>query len=228
MKFEKPSLIALDLDGTIYDFSTAQAEAMKQAAEILSSRLGIRQKDWQADFDWARGDVKQRLGQTASSHSRLLYFKTMLEKLGVGGHFDLALQLETSYWNGFLRAMEPAVGAREFLEHCRFLGLPVVLMTDLTLQIQLRKVIQLGFQTFVDGIVSSEEVGHDKPDINFLKYAQQNLDLRTDSTWVIGDDLEKDKALADSMGADFFHVSANERSEYSFKKITFLLRKDSL
>ncbi len=219
MRFSTPSLIALDLDNTLYNYEVANTAGMRSAAEVLNARLGIRQQDWQKEFDWARSDVKRRLGSSASSHSRLLYFKTMLEKLGVGGHFDLFLQLENSYWQSYFRAMAPTSGAKEFLENCRAIGLPVVLMSDLTLQVQLRKVLQLGFLTFIHGAITSEEVGGDKPNQLFIDYAKRNLGLETERIWVVGDDLDKDRLFAQSIGADFFHVSASVRSSFTFEKL---------
>ncbi|MFN4846184.1 MAG: HAD family hydrolase [Rhodoluna sp.] len=225
MKLKSPALIALDMDNTLYEYQHAHEAGMKQVADALFSRLGIRRGDWENHFNWSRDDVKRRLGNNASSHSRLLYFKSMLERLGVGGHFDLALQLENTYWQFFLRAMQPAPGAKEFLEVCRARGLPVVLITDLTLQIQLRKILQLNFLNYIHGVITSEEVGGDKPNPSFIHYARENLGLVTSDTWVVGDDLVKDKSFAQEIQAEFFHVSADGNSKYSFDHLVRFLSK---
>lgn len=223
MTNKAPTLIVLDLDNTLYSYDAANAVAMDHVAMVLASRLGINRGSWQEEFNWARSDVKVRLGASASSHSRLLYFKSMLEKLGVGGHFDLALQLETSYWQNFLRAMSLSSGAMQFLERCRAIGLPVVIASDLTLQVQLRKLLQLNLQTFIHGVVTSEEVGGDKPSPLFMDYIESNLGMDIARTWVIGDDLDKDRLFAQAVGANFFHLAANSGSRYSFAKLTKLL-----
>ncbi len=225
MKLKSPTLIALDMDNTLYEYQHAHEAGMNQVADALFSRLGIRRGDWEEHFNWSRDDVKRRLGNNASSHSRLLYFKSMLERLGVGGHFDLALQLENTYWQFFLRAMQPAPGAKEFLEVCRANGLPVVLITDLTLQIQLRKILQLNLLNFIHSVIASEEVGGDKPNPSFMNYARENLGLVTSDTWVVGDDLAKDKLFAQAIQAEFFHVSADGESKYSFGHLVRFLSK---
>lgn len=214
-----PSLVILDLDDTLYDYATANFAGLTAASEALKSRIGLDSSAFNEQYQIARAKVKERLGGVASSHSRLLYFKTMLEALGIGGHFDLALQLEGTYWRGYLRAMEPTPGSKEFLEVCRQAGLPVVIVTDLTLQVQLRKLIQLGLQHFLYAIVTSEEVGADKPYGAFIKYLTDSLGLDISDTWVIGDDLEKDQGFAASAGANFWHVSASQSSKHSFNAL---------
>ena len=220
MTTSKPSLVILDLDDTLYNYPKANQAGMNQAADLLTSRLGISNDVWLPVFNEARSEVKVRLGNTASAHSRLLYFKTMLEKLGVGGHLDLALQLENNFWQAFIRGMEPTNGSFEFLEACRSIGVPVVVMTDLTLQIQLRKLIYLNLLTYLHAVITSEEVGEDKPSTRFIEYAQGALSLDTRNVWVIGDDNSKDGLLAQACGAEFFHVSGSQSGLESFKAIT--------
>lgn len=210
----------LDLDDTLYNYPKANQAGMNQAADLLTSRLGISNDVWLPVFNEARSEVKVRLGNTASAHSRLLYFKTMLEKLGVGGHLDLALQLENNFWQAFIRGMEPTNGSFEFLEACRSIGVPVVVMTDLTLQIQLRKLIYLNLVTFLHAVIASEEVGEDKPSTRFIEYAQSALRLDVSNVWVIGDDLSKDGLLAESCSGEFFQVSGSQPGLASFKIIT--------
>jgi putative hydrolase of the HAD superfamily len=144
----------------------------------------------------------------------------MLEKLGVGGHLDLALQLENNYWQAFIRGMEPTTGSFEFLEACRSIGVPVVVMTDLTLQIQFKKLIYLNLVTYLHAVIASEEVGADKPSPRFITYAQKSLGLDLSEVWVIGDDPSKDGLLAEACHGEFFLVSASQSGRESFKSIS--------
>lgn len=219
-----PSLIILDLDDTLYDYQKANRAGMEQAASLLKNQLGLASKEWLPLFQEARSEVKERLGETASSHSRLLYFKTLLEKLGVGGQLDLALQLENNFWQSFIRAMSPAHGSIEFLEVCRALGIPAVVMTDLTLQVQIRKLIYLNFLTLIHALITSEETGEDKPSVRFLHYAEKTLGLDTSDVWVIGDDELKDGGLADIARGTFYHVNATMGSRQNFPLLTKKLR----
>lgn len=220
MTIVNPSLVILDLDDTLYNYPRANQAGMDRTGAVMASQLGISKEDWHPIFLEARAEVKERLGGTASAHSRLLYFKTMLQKLGVGGHIDLALQLENNYWQAFIRAMEPTTGSFQFLEACRAIGVPVVVMTDLTLQIQFKKLIYLNLVTYLHAVIASEEVGADKPNPRFITYAQNSLGLNLSKVWVIGDDPSKDGLLAEACHGEFFHVSGSQICRESFRSIS--------
>ena len=165
-------------------------------------------------YSISRDRVKTRLGNLASSHSRLLYFKDLLEQLGLGSRLELAIQLESTYWGAYLRQMVLFPQARRFLQTCRELGVPVVIVSDLTCQIQIRKLAQLDLLYLVDGLVSSEDVGHDKPNGAFLEYFQESFSLPLSDSWVIGNDKERDGGLAKRIpGSQFFLVSKGSLSE---------------
>ena len=51
----------------------------------------------------------------------------------------------------------------EFLDDLRLLGIPMVIVTDLTAQIQFRKIVYFGLDRYFDFVVTSEEAGQDKP-----------------------------------------------------------------
>lgn len=220
MTIKLPTMIALDLDNTLYSYPSSHRDGMAQVASVMQNQLGLSRGAWLPAFESARTQVKERLGETASSHSRLLYFKAMLENLGIGSYLDLALQLESNYWQTFIRSMTLADGSLEFLELCRAKGIPVVVMTDLTLQVQLRKIVYLNLLTLIHAVVTSEEVGQDKPSTYFMKYARETLKVDTREAWVIGDDNLRDGGLAEASGSKFFHVSASERSKHNFTQLS--------
>jgi len=216
--------ILLDLDDCLYDYSTAHKIGLKTALGQLSLRLGIDTKSVEQQYEWSRQQVKSVLGSTASSHSRLLYFKRTLEAFGLGARIDLALELETSYWGAFIRNMMVSEGSVEFLEVAREVGVPVFIVTDLTLQVQIRKLISLEILPYLSGVLSSEEVGLDKPSAGFAEQLTARFEADLTKTWVIGDDLEKDRLLAESIGARFLHVPAVSSRGKFFKAATRELR----
>jgi len=212
----KPDYIGLDLDDTMYSYQPCHEAANLAVTEQASSRLGLSKSKWTQAVSTSRDEVKNSLGSSASSHSRLLYFKLALEKLGLGSHLELALQLETTYWGNFVRAVKPAEGLHELLELTREHGIPVVVLTDLTTSIQIRKLHHLQCLEFITGLVSSEDVGGDKPNPKFITYSQSNLGIGQGHWWIIGDDLEKDGGLAKNIASsEFINLSSK-----NFKRIT--------
>lgn len=190
-----PNYVLLDLDDTIYATKPCHQAGLKAVEQSLGERMGIAPATVSALYRESRKKVKDRLEKTASSHSRLLYLKTMLETLGLGSQFDLAAQLESAYWGNFIRNMQLAPGAMQLLEACRERAKPVFILTDLTAGIQIRKLVTLGIHNLIQCVVTSEDVGEDKPSLGFLSYLQEQASFPGGHGWLLGDD-GKDAAMA--------------------------------
>jgi len=225
----RPAYLVMDLDGTMYDYQSCHDHAIAEARRAIVDRYSVDLSTVRDLITQARLETKQRLMSSASSHSRLLYFKLTLEKLGLASHLDFALQLEATYWGNFLRKMIQAPGLTELLELCREEAIPVFVMTDLTTQIQIRKLTRLAILDYISGLVSSEEVGADKPIGDFFGYTKQHLGLPLGAGWVVGDDTFKDGGLAESSGSAFFLVERQNDGTPSlvslYKKLSNSCRK---
>lgn len=219
-----PQVIAVDLDNTMYAYAPCHQAAMHSVSRELSSRLELSEANWRPAFEESRLRVKARLGQVAFSHSRLSYFKGMLEILGMPNQLDLALQLETLYWGEFIRRIVKADWLDDFLEVARERAIPIVVVTDLTTGIQIRKLHRLGLIDRISALVTSEDTGSDKPSQAIAGYVTSQLGFRAEHWWVVGDDQEKDKGFAASLpSCDFHHVSADGLSSTNFAKLSKLL-----
>lgn len=151
-----------DLDNTLYDYERAHLPAQDALVEFLSSQLKLKPKKVLSGLETARLSVKERLGSTASSHSRLLYISEYLRKLECLSQIELTLSGESIYWNTYLSEMRLFDKAHDFLLMTRSCGYVNALVTDLTTSIQMRKLRYLGLDTAFDLVVTSEEAGGDK------------------------------------------------------------------
>ena len=87
----------------------------------------------------------------------------MLEIMGLGSQVLLALDLEQTYWRTFLSNAILFEGVKELLDDLRLYGIPTAIVTDMTAQLQFRKIVYFGLDHYFDYIVTSEEAGFDKP-----------------------------------------------------------------
>lgn len=182
-----PDAILFDTDNTLYPYDPAHAEAMRAVREKVSSTFSIEPEAFDKAFAEARQQVKKRLAHTASSHSRLLYLQRMLEIIGLGSQVMLALDFEQTYWRTFLSNAVLFDGVKELLDDLRLLGIPTAIVTDLTAQIQFRKVVYFGLDHYFDYIVTSEEAGHDKPHAAPFQIALEKMRPKGDCIWMVGD-----------------------------------------
>jgi FMN phosphatase YigB (HAD superfamily) len=182
-----PDAILFDTDNTLYHYDPAHAAGMHAVREKVVATLSIKPKDFDRAFHEARFEVKTRLQHTAASHSRLLYLQRMLEILGLGSQVLLALDFEQTYWRTFLSNAILFDGVMEVLDDIRLLSIPTAIVTDLTAQIQFRKVVYFGLDHYFDYIVTSEEAGFDKPHAAPFQLALEKMRPQGTCVWMIGD-----------------------------------------
>lgn len=191
-----PDAVLFDTDNTLYPYEPAHQAAMRAVRAKAARLFGIDQEKFDQSFDAARKAIKERLGHTASSHSRLLYFQQMLEIIGLRSQVLLALDLEQTYWRTFLSNAHLFEGVKELLDDLRIAGIPTAIVTDLTAQIQFRKIVYFGLDHYFDYIVTSEEAGFDKPHRAPFDIAVNKMQSKGGCIWMIGDN-----PLTDSGGA---------------------------
>ena len=182
-----PDAFLFDTDNTLYPYDPAHAAAQKAVRDKVITTFSILPDDFDKAFKEARNQVKTRLKHTASSHSRLLYLQRMLEIMGLGSQVLLALDFEQTYWRTFLSNAILFDGVKELLDDIRLLGTPTAIVTDLTAQIQFRKVVYFGLDNYFDYIVTSEEAGFDKPHEAPFQIALEKMRPKGDCIWMIGD-----------------------------------------
>jgi len=133
----------------------------------------------------------------------------------------MALDFEQTYWRAYLLDMRLYKNAEDFLAAAKELGIRLGVVTNLTAQIQFRKLVHLGIDQHLDIVVTSEEAGANKPDAAPFLMARERLRLTPDEpVWMIGDDAEMDLAGARRhLGAQTFLIDAEglgrPRSEHA-------------
>lgn len=187
-----PEAIFIDLDNTLYAYNAAHEAAMLAVSDKVTGTFSIAVAHFSELFSQARKNVKQRLNDNPSARSRLLYFQEMLELMGLGASVFSALDFEQTYWRSFLKAAPPFAGVSEFFDDARLRGIPLVLITNLTTRIQLQKLVYMGFDESFAFVVSSEQIGVEKPDAAIFEAAVERIKCDAKNVWMIGDDIEAD------------------------------------
>ena len=200
-----PKAILFDTDNTLYEYEPANKAAIEAVYIKAHNLLDIDRKTFFDNYKEARLQVKINIPNTASSHSRLLYFQRMIELLGHKAELILALDLEQTYWRNFLANAPLFPHVHQLLKLIRRNNIPIGVITDLTCQIQLRKLTYFGLEDTFDAIVTSEEVGVDKPDPRNFELMLSKLNLKNMSNvWMIGDNPISDILGSKRLGAITF------------------------
>lgn len=218
--------VIFDLDDTLYDYKALERAAFECVGRLVRERLGVSEEQYEAAFMRARQVTKERLGETAASHSRMLYFQKTLEYLDIRPLY-LALEMYETYWGFFLDNMSLYSGVRELLEALHEKYICVGVCTDLLAHIQHRKLRRLGMMDDVDCMVTSEEAGVEKPAPGIFALCLEKLRLPAEEVCFVGDNLERDVkgAMAAGLQAVWFHpegkgTAGKEKTQEGFDVVS--------
>ena len=195
--------VLFDLDNTLYPYAPCNEAGKRAALDALRERgYDIDRAAFDDLYATGRREAKRETGGTAASHSRHVYFKRGLYRRTDEPDVAAALAAGDAYWDGFLAAMSPCDGVASAFDALTAAGVDVAVVTNLTTRIQLRKLAALGVDDRIDLLVTSEEVGREKPSALPFTTALAELDRRPSEVLAVGDNPETDVAGANAVGLD--------------------------
>lgn len=203
--------ILLDLDDTLYEYEKTHKIALFTALNQVEEKYNIESEVVSSAFRFAKKKLKSILPNVAANHSRILYFQLMCEHLNIKP-IPNAYELSELYWKTFLENMELTNDSKIFLD--KYKELPICLLTDLTAEIQYRKLEKLTLTSVIDHIVTSEEAGVEKPHPFMFKRALAKLRLNSDEVVMIGDNYAKDIEGAALLGIKSFWITRQEVAKH--------------
>lgn len=187
-ELRRPSMMVFDLDDTLYAYEPAHRAGLEAMFTFGVAETRVTRDAFVAAWDSARERVKARLGATGGSHSRLLYAQDALELLGFRFQGPLVLALEQEYWRAYIVSMTLRPGTEEFFALLRYHSVPIAIVTDLTSQIQIRKLVHLRLDSLIDHVVVSEETAGDKVSLAPFRLLQDRVRSELlEHVWFVGD-----------------------------------------
>src|SRR5258708_3087413 len=171
---KKPESLIFDLDNTLYDYKRPHQISIGKVLQCFSHRFNLNPDDTSTIFERARHQTHIDLSGQAASHNRILYFQKMLELIGVNS-MKHSLDLYNIYWDSFLNEMKLFESVEEVLSIAQKKQIKMCILTDLTSHIQFRKITKTGIDKYFDLLVTSEEVGREKPHPDMFKKALEKL-----------------------------------------------------
>jgi FMN phosphatase YigB (HAD superfamily) len=182
-----PELVIFDLDNTLYNYESANSAGENALLNFLHENLRISHSELTAHLIDSRKSVKSTLGATAASHSRLMYIREFLNSNDLNVHATFALECEQVFWRSYMDKMVLYEGVEEFVNYLRLSRSKLVLITDLSTQIQIRKLAWLGLEKAFELIITSEEAGGDKETGKPETMLRRFITPVAGKTWAVGD-----------------------------------------
>lgn len=181
--------ILLDVDGTLLDFNACEAQAFKKGFERCGYPWSEEIYRTYHEINAMVWEIHER-GEMTRDEILVLRFKLLFEQMGITG--DPAAFEEI--YRGFLA--EGAFledGAIELLERLKASPAKIYIVTNGVLETQVKRLEMSGIDRYVDGVFISEEIGWQKPTIQYFEHCFAHIP---------GFDREKAIIVGDSLSAD--------------------------
>ncbi len=183
--------VIFDLDDTLYNATECYQYGMNSLSEYVYEEFDIQKEDFIDKFAAAKKDVKTQLGDVAASHNRLLYIQRFLEMIGKSP-FQYALKMYEIYWNSAFKDMSLYEYVIPLFRMLKGQKRKIIILSDLTAHIQYRKIERLAIRDYIDFLITSEEVGKEKPSGESFDAVKKKTGLTENELLMVGDSYEKD------------------------------------
>ena len=183
--------VLFDIDNTLYSYDDAHRQAWQALTEYARERLDLPAERFEALHREAARTLTARCGGgCAAVHNRLIRYQILLE----GAHLPIrhAPAMAELYWSTLLDAAAPFPGTAEGLTLLREAGCTVGIGTNMTADRQFQKLERLGLIELVDFMVTSEEVGAEKPDRRLFDCCAEKAGCPASACAFVGDDPKSD------------------------------------
>ncbi len=200
-----PKAILLDLDDTILAFSGSadacwQEVCQRFAPQIDSLTPETMFKAIEKSRNWFWQDSERhRRGRLNLLVTRREIVAAALLGLGIESPV-LVNQIADTYAHEREEVIQPFPGAIDTLRYLQQQGVRLALLTNGTADEQRGKINKFDLAPFFDCILIEGEFGVGKPDERVYRFALEQLDVKPEETWMIGDNLEWEVAMPQRLG----------------------------
>jgi len=196
--------VIFDLDDTLFDYNKCNEIALRNVINYI-----IDNNEKYKNYDYIKKiyndisiNLKTELKNTASCHNKSIYIKQLIEKLNL--NYSLFSKLNNLYWDNFYKDIACFDGVKEFIMWNKKNGIIIGILTDYETEYQLIKLEKLEILNYIDFIVTSEEVGIEKPSIQMFSTILRKMNLSINEVIMIGDNYDKDIKGALNIGIKSF------------------------
>ena len=219
--------VLFDLDDTLYDYDYPHKKALNAVYKLLSKKIKISKKRFLRLFKIANDEIKHELAGTASSHNRVLYFQRVIEKTHNTVNPKIILEMYNIYWKFFLENISLRKGVIDTLKKLQKDKIKIAVVTNLTTNIQLKKIQKTKISKYVDVLVTSEESGGEKPNSIMFLLTLNKLNMLPSEVLMVGDNLIADIEGANSVGIDSVVIVKGKlikKDKEDYKKPNYVIK----
>lgn len=184
-----PRAVLFDLDDTLFDHARATRVALAavQEADAALIHWSLDELDRRHRVMLEAWHQEVLAGRTTIARARVSRFAELVRAAGGEDADDRAPILAARYRSAYETAWYTVTGAVPFVQAVVGRGLHVAVVTNNVLAEQQVKLARCGLTELVDALVTSEEVGSQKPDPAIFRAALTRLGVSASEAVMVGD-----------------------------------------
>jgi HAD superfamily hydrolase (TIGR01662 family) len=184
-----PRAVLFDLDDTLFDHARATRVALEtlREADTALGRWSIDELDRRHRLILETWHQEVLAGRASIDEARIARFTELVAQAGGDGGASQAAALASRYRSVYEVAWYTVAGARPLLETLAGRGLRVAVVTNNLRKEQQLKLARCGLTSLVDALVTSEEVGVQKPDPRIFHTALDRVGVSAPDAIMVGD-----------------------------------------
>jgi uncharacterized protein len=195
---QKTKAIIFDLDNTLEIWSEPQRMTLQMMCDLVAERYNISAIRFKEEFERARSSLEAK-SPDPKDYGRDVWMTMAFKALSMRVPYDEIKQLEREYWRFCESLVRLYPGVEKMLKRIR-LKKAVLTDADGDKIIKMRRIRNLGVDKLVDVIVTSNDIGANKPDVrNFLMTAKL-LKVEPEECVMVGDRPQTDLITAKKLG----------------------------
>ena len=180
--------VLFDLDNTLLDFDKAEANALTNALGDAGITVTDEMRDRYNEINLAQWKLLEQ-GKMTREKVKIRRFKLLFQEFDIKASIEEVAGNYQRYLGQGHYFIEEAEEVLEQLSK-RF---RIYVVTNGTLAVQIGRIKSSGIEKYVQGIFISEEIGYNKPSIEYFnKCFAQIPNFKKENTVIIGDSLSSD------------------------------------
>tara|TARA_B000000475_G_C16005319_1_gene450666 strand:+ start:4612 stop:6279 length:1668 start_codon:yes stop_codon:yes gene_type:complete len=180
--------IIFDIDNTLYNYDFCHKKAINSIFCFISNENKCNIDSIEKLYNEINITHITLTINTASSHNKYIKIKHLLDKYNMTNYKEM----HNLYWTTFYKNMKLFKGVINFIKWNKSFGIIIGILTDYETEYQIEKLKRLDLLKYIDYIVTSEEIGCEKPNIHAFNYILMKMEATRHETIMIGDNFKKD------------------------------------
>jgi len=208
--------IFFDLDDTLYPYkdSNSKIKAELKAIEYFCSKhKKCDLAEMFADFTKIKQHIKQEYLQLPARGDRMLWITEFLKHQKKYTK-EMAEDMLNLFWNVSCENASPFYDAEVALKYLKKKGYKLGVITNGLKEIQNRRLKAIGLNKYFKVVVTTSEVGYEKPNTAAFKLAMKKLKVQAKDSVMIGDNPPRDILPANKLGMTSVWLRRGKRYYY--------------